>query len=1292
MPQSRSSREGPTPRRAGRRSPRAAGPSWRWWLLLGGALLGGLLLLPGAAPAAPGDLLYSDGFESGFGVWTTTNTSRSGVNTMTAGSGSRSLFVRGGNVTTTGPVVDTRVPAIRIQAWVRRGSDAFSEDTDTDEDLHIEFLDDAGSWVPIAIYAGEETPGEVLSLDETLAGAALHAGFRLRLRMPNGSGGPPANNGIGWDYWHLDDLEIRETTPPASFDLGRCEEFENGLGSWSVSSTIGVATVTSQTANTPTRSLAIRGGGVSVTSTPVDLLGAANLGLSVWVRRGDDAFSEDPDPGEDLTIQYLNASGSWVTLDRYRGNGRKGQIFTPSFVLPASAAHTGFRLRFVMTGNDGAPWDYWHVDSVCLTGSKQVGEWRFEESSWDGTPGEVVDATGNGHDGGAGGGASAESSGPAISGDPGTCGYAELDGSNDYIEVPHDPALNGSTALTYTAWIRPDSWSGTRQVMAKSVHGGGSGRAQMGIFSESGRLSGRAETAAGRIDIRTSLPATGVWTHVALVFEDTDLRLYVNGSEAASTSFSATTLVQNSDPLMIGKRVGTAQYFFDGGIDEVRVYTNALSAAAVTAVMNETHACPNVGVVPRIAHDGSGVHCQPEVIGVTIEDASGNTIPDYDQTVTLDTQTGTGSWSLVTGGGSFSDATADDGLALYTFVAGDGGTASFALDYSSGPVSVDVDVIAPTGRDDDGEGPLVFSPSAFTVTASALPNPPPSPIADPIGTQTAGTDFEIHIAAYGTTPDDPSCGVIESYDGARPVRFWVEHVSPASGPLVPTIETSAIAASEASASDQSIVFVQGRAVVDAKYKDVGRIRIGLKDVSGSAPVTGSTGAFVVRPADLVVTRVVNAANDPNPGLATPTGSHWARAGEAFTVDVEARDAEGARTPSFGLESPAEGLLLRSALLEAPSGGRNGTADDGAIANGTAFAPGSPAGTWTGTAFAFDEVGAIRLQASVADGDYLGTGPLAGSVSGVVGRFAPSRFELTGNTPRFATACGVGAFTWMDQPFGFAAGEAPVITLRAVNAAGGTTANYAGTWWRLTNGTLANKAYAIGSGSLDASGVPAMATDPAIVSNGDGTGTLTFSSGSGLAVVRGAPVAPFDAEIALSIDVLDADGTAWAGNPFAFGATTAGNGIDFDVAKRVQYGRLALSNAHGSELVDLPMALRVQHFDGVAFRDDTDDSCTSVPLAAISLSPSPGTLSAPASIANDPLLLGDAGLSLGAPGEVGTVDLVVDLGPSGANLAWLRYDWPEDGNLDGSLDDDPRARATFGIWEGRDGMIFLRDVY
>ena len=121
-----------------------------------------------------------------------------------------------------------------------------------------------------------------------------------------------------------------------------------------------------------------------------------------------------------------------------------------------------------------------------------AGEWRMEEPQWTGST-QIIDETGNGNNGSPNNGVINDIATPALVGSPGTCRYGEFDGSNDYVQVPHASELNGSNELTYMAWIRPDSWNGTRQVFAKSVHGGGQGRVQMGLFSEGTIISEDAQ-------------------------------------------------------------------------------------------------------------------------------------------------------------------------------------------------------------------------------------------------------------------------------------------------------------------------------------------------------------------------------------------------------------------------------------------------------------------------------------------------------------------------------------------------------------------------------------------------------------------------------------------------------------------------------------------------------------------------------------------------------------------------------------------------------------------------------
>ncbi len=704
-----------------------------------------------------------------------------------------------------------------------------------------------------------------------------------------------------------------------------------------------------------------------------------------------------------------------------------------------------------------------------------------------------------------------------------------------------------------------------------------------------------------------------------------------------------------------------------------------------------------------VEHDGAGIHCLDEPFRVTAMSEGDVIREDFAEWVTLSTSTGAGTFANGPGNaGSFADPTPNDGLASYRFAVADGGRARFFLNYAGtgkGDASkVDIDVAQsknPASQDDDREGLLAFDPAGFQLTAHAIPDPPPLAISDPIRARVAGRAFRVHIAAYGTSSANPECGVVESYSDGKAIEFWSEYVDPASGTRAVAINTSSIGRSEAAATPVKLEFIDGRAVFGMKYKDVGRIRLHAKDpgdgVSGN-PISGASDAFVSMPAEFRIGEIQRPDGSGNPGTSAPKGEVFVAAGAPFRAAVRVLDAEGALTPNFGRESAPEGLRLRSAELVAPKGGRNGPADDGAIENATGLVAVKPAGTFSGSAFAFGEVGAIRLQATVADGDYLGAGDVKGGMSEIVGRFTPSRFEVKSNAPEWDTACDLGAFTWAGQPFGYVKGGEPRLGIRAVNASGTTTQNYAGDWWRLANDSIVPRRYVIEEGTLDERGLPSPKVDPVIEEVAPGEGLLSFSAGSGLVVSRSPLFAPFEAEIELSIGVVDRDGVAYPGNPFRFGEARSGKGMAFDVSKRIQLGRIRIENAAGSELVDLPTRLVAQVYDGTRFVDDTNDSCSRIREADLDLTPSPGGLVSNPDIAHQPFMAGDGGLVLSAPNRVGSLDVVVDLGATGANLPWLRFDWPEDGNLDGLMDDDPRAHFTFGIWPGRPGQIYQREVY
>ncbi len=258
-----------------------------------------------------------------------------------------------------------------------------------------------------------------------------------------------------------------------------------------------------------------------------------------------------------------------------------------------------------------------------------------------------------------------------------------------------------------------------------------------------------------------------------------------------------------------------------------------------------------------------------------------------------------------------------------------------------------------------------------------------------------------------------------------------------------------------------------------------------------------------------------------------------KAGRPFSVRASAVNAAG--SPAITANYAGTPTATLSACAGAAC-----TATFGALSLNTAFT----AGQLVSDVATYDNVGSVSLQlvdssfASVDSGDSTALEREIKSAVINVGRFVPDHFAVSLNTPAWGTACGAGAFTYVGQVFNYSV--QPVITVQAQNVANATTTLYAGSWWRLTNASLTGKSYTAATGTLDTSGITG--TDPVIASAGAGSGTLTFGSGSGLLFTRATPVAPFNAEIALAINVIDADGVAYASNPASFGTASAGNGI------------------------------------------------------------------------------------------------------------------------------------------------------
>lgn len=513
----------------------------------------------------------------------------------------------------------------------------------------------------------------------------------------------------------------------------------------------------------------------------------------------------------------------------------------------------------------------------------------------------------------------------------------------------------------------------------------------------------------------------------------------------------------------------------------------------------------------------------------------------------------------------------------------------------------------------------------------------------------------------------------------------------------------------------------------------GDVRVRMRYPTSSPTITYcSSDNFTIRPGTLTITSTdaTNTGTSGTPVIKTGANFNLTAAGGAGYTGTPAGNFTGNVTGT-----PTAGTVGGSFSAADGSGNASGNFYYSEVGN---FGLAVDAVRDTAFVLAADQGGGDCIASSTSNtlsggkyGCWIGSAAVTQSTGSTgFGRFIPDNFNVSYNTPVIAPAC--GGFSYVGQTFNFTTSPSMTVTARSGTNNGltnTTTVNYAGSYVKFTNTSLAPAAYdtqaerylrfdALGGGAtpaLDVSQLPATTADPTIGTFTAGVGTFTFSGGGGLGFTRSAttPSAPFDADIALRLDVIDTDNVAFAGNPASFGAASAGGGMLFSdgvaatsTDKLMRYGRLRIGGASGSQTLPLRLPVEAQYWTGSVFSTNTLDACTTLAAGNVGLGNYGGNLNAgetTATIVNSPLQSGRSAIRLSAPGvgNQGSVDVTLNLGSGGnadacnafapaataGNKTHLRGAWC---NPPGSFSKDPSVRARFGINRGSDQTIYRRE--
>ncbi|MBU0506332.1 peptidoglycan DD-metalloendopeptidase family protein [bacterium] len=154
----------------------------------------------------------------------------------------------------------------------------------------------------------------------------------------------------------------------------------------------------------------------------------------------------------------------------------------------------------------------------------------------------------------------------------------EFDGTSSAIGIPDADSLDITQALTIEAWVYPtnSSSSSYQRIVQRSA-------GIWGLYVQNGFVIFYTDTtdSGGSWQSCNWWITEDQWTHVAGVYDGTNMYIYKNG-ELRNTCTQTGTLDTTTSSLYIGANNASGSQVFEGTIDEVKIYSEARTLTEIT--------------------------------------------------------------------------------------------------------------------------------------------------------------------------------------------------------------------------------------------------------------------------------------------------------------------------------------------------------------------------------------------------------------------------------------------------------------------------------------------------------------------------------------------------------------------------------------------------------------------------------------------------------------------------------------------------------------------------------------
>ncbi len=976
-------------------------------------------------------------------------------------------------------------------------------------------------------------------------------------------------------------------------------------------------------------------------------------------------------------------------------------------------------------GKAGKNWDGTERSCPACT-FQPVADWHFDECGWNGNTGEIKDSTSNHYDGTSENGALNQQ----VSGNPPLCRIGYFDGANDYIKVSNlSNILNGTASLSF--WIKTMQTGNNTDWKAPGIAGieqsGGTDDVFWGWIDANGHIGISAGDNYNNSKSHTSIN-NGHWHHIVLTRNagNGHIKIYIDGnldktgstkSGVIGTHFTSIGRIENSNPSKTPK-------YFNGYLDEVKVFDSILSDSQVKQIYNNESSGENWDGTNRICNDCSNsklhhiditdsdgddlaVACEPELVCFTAKDKDNKTLYNYTGEVKIDSFLGNsskGKWYKSSSQSENSDPPAGDlnnegnSTVGYIFKEADKGKFCIFLENKHlEQVSEKLGIMVKAVDEGTEDKSIIkFFKAAFKIYWNKENL---VPWEKQISCKETWTNPKVDSIAYvqSITTNDKTGECEALFQGFKEIKGRIVYIEPSSKDIVdsPSLylykgNTIKFSKSDDPAewSDVSLDFNNGIGKLNMTYPDAGKIRLEFAyDLDGTTSngyemlTVDSHNEITFSPFGLYVD-----FKDIDNGDSSEAGSFNTKlkaGSDTFIIHVRGvcYDKNDDVSPKDGLPDKDCNLSDNKMTL---NNFKNHISLKWKVAN-----PAQGSGDLKPNEIkkenfvkgvgiispVFSDVGVLQIDEALADNYIINGNNIKGwPYHKFIGRFVPHHFKVAEITKGVLDEkCSVSNYT--GEPTSYS--TFPSFKIIAQNKGNGITKNYMKDFFKLsldsikiTSPVADNKQ--VGTDGINNVKITVLREKGVLTDNGDGTATYKFGKDQ-IKYLResNSKIAPFSPDFSFTVtEITDKDDIKASGLPVKINVT----GLE------MKYGRIKIADNYGPETENLNMDIKAEFWNGSSWILNDDDSCTVLNKSYFKLYNFKDNLnSGETSVLNSTgINKGIGKITLSAPGKNNTGSVDITLYP---NVPFYDY-------LDG---DSFNATAHFGIYRGRDRIIMWQEV-